>query len=133
MQAAAVVWGLHADHRQVVVEQRSFGRHAPRGGRRHAARRGGNARPGGRHLRGAAREGRAARPVVVALASTPGLVAALRWLAGEGVRLQSIVTPAIALMSLARLRRTLSAPDRLEAYVALEATATAWRWCGTAC
>jgi hypothetical protein len=65
--------------------------------------------------------------VVVALASTPGLVAALRWLAGEGVRLQSIVTPAIALMSLARLRRTLSPPDpdRLEVYVALEATATA--------
>jgi hypothetical protein len=65
------------------------------------------------------------RSVVVALASTPGLVASLRWLAGEGVRVESIVTPALALMSLARLRRTLSAPNRIEAYVALEATTTA--------
>ena len=123
--AAAVVWGLHADHRQVVVEQRSFGRM-----RREAV--------AAMQSAGAATRGRVAdifsaprakgvpaRSVVVALASTPGLVAALRWLAGEGVRVQSIVTPALALMSLARLRRTLSAPDRIEAYVALEATATA--------
>ena len=125
MQAAAVVWGLHADHRQVVVEQRSFGRM-----RREAVaamqRAGAETRGRVADIFAAPRaKGVLARPVVVALASTPGLVAALRWLAGEGVRLQSIVTPAIALMSLARLRRTLSSPDRLEVYVALEATATA--------
>jgi len=125
MQAAAVVWGLHADHRQVVVEQRSFGRM-----RREAVaamqRAGAETRGRVADIFAAPRaKGVPARPVVVALASTPGLVAALRWLAGEGVRLQSIVTPAIALMSLARLRRTLSSPDRLEVYVALEATATA--------
>jgi hypothetical protein len=124
-QAAAVVWGLHADHRQVVVEERSFGRM-----RREAVaamqRAGAETRGRVADIFAAPRaKGMPERPVVVALASTPGLVAALRWLAGEGVRLQSIVTPAIALMSLARLRRTLSPPDRLEVYVALEATATA--------
>ncbi len=122
---AAVVWGLHADQRQVVVEARSFARM-----RREAVA---AMQTAGADTRGRVADifaaprarGMPARPVVVALASTPGLVAALRWLAGEGVRVQSIVTPALALMSLARLRRTLSVPDRIEAYVALEATATA--------
>jgi hypothetical protein len=41
--------------------------------------------------------------VVVALASTPGLVSATRWLAAQGIRVRSIVTPALALMSLAWL------------------------------
>ena len=122
---AAVVWGLHADHRQVAVEPRSFGRM-----RREAVaamqRAGVETRGRVADIFAAPRARRVpTRSVVVALASTPGLVAALRWLAGEGVRVQSIVTPALALMSLARLRRTLSAPDRIEAYVALEATATA--------
>ncbi len=125
LPAAAVVWGLHADHRQVVVEPRSFGRM-----RREAVA---AMQAAGAETRGRVADifaapgarGVPARSVVVALASTPGLVAALRWLTGEGVRLQSIVTPALALMSLARLRRTLSSPDRIEAYVALEATATA--------
>lgn len=122
---AAVVWGLHAEQRQVVVKARSFGRM-----RREAvaAMQSAGAETRGRvaDIFAAPRvKGVPTRSVVVALASTPGLVAALRWLAGEGVRVQSIVTPALALMSLARLRRTLSAPNRIEAYVALEATATA--------
>ena len=70
-------------------------------------------------------KGAPTRSVVVALASTPGLVSATRWLAAQGVRVQSIVTPALALMSLARLRREFTAPDRVETYVALEETTTA--------
>jgi hypothetical protein len=122
---AAVVWGLHADQRQVVVEPRSFARM-----RREAvaAMQSAGAETRGRvaDIFAAPRpKGVPTRSVVVALAPTSGLVAALRWLAGEEVRVESIVTPALALMSLARLRRALSAPDRIEAYVALEATATA--------
>jgi hypothetical protein len=120
LPAAAVVWGLQADHRQVVVERHAFGRM-----RREAVA---AMRNGGVEIRGRVADifaqprmkGVAARSVVVALASTPGIVTAMRWLAGEGVRVQSIVTPALALMSLARLRRALTAPDRIEAYVVVE-------------
>ena len=123
--AAAVVWGLQADHRQVVVEQRSFRRM-----RREAVA---TMQHAGVETRGrvadifAARrsQGVPTRTVVVALASMPGLAAVLRWLAGEGVHVQSVVTPALALMSLARLRRAFVVPDRIEAYVALGETATA--------
>ena len=134
VQAAAVVWGLHADHRQVVVEQRSFGRM-----RREAVaamqRAGAETRGRVADIFAAPRaKGVAARPVVVALASTPGLVAALRWLAGEGVRLQSIVTPAIAL----HVARP-AAPDALAHRIDSKSTSRSrrprqpWRWCGTAC
>jgi hypothetical protein len=123
--ATAVVWGLQADHRHAVVPHGSFRRM-----RRDAVA---EMQGAGVETRGrvadifAARRAKGAptRSVVVALASTPGLVSATRWLSAQGVRVQSIVTPALALMSLARLRREFTAPDRVETYVALEETTTA--------
>jgi hypothetical protein len=124
--AAAVVWGLQADHRQVVVEHGSF-----RVMRREAVTvirnagvetqgRVADLAPARRRARGAA-----TCPVVVALAPTHALATSLRWLTGQGVRVDSIVTPALALMSLARLRRGSTASGAADAYVALEETATA--------
>jgi hypothetical protein len=123
--AAAVVWGLQADHRHAVVSRGSFRRM-----RREAvtAMEGGGVETHGRvaDIFAAPRvKGASTRSVVVALASTTGLAAAMRWLSGQGVRVQSIVTPALGLMSLARLRRLSAVPNRLEAYVALEETTTA--------
>jgi hypothetical protein len=123
--ATAVVWGLQADHRHAVVPHGSFRRM-----RRDAVA---EMQGAGVETRGrvadifAARRAKGAptRSVVVALSSTPGLVSATRWLAAQGVRVQSIVTPALALMSLARLRREFTAPDRVETYVAVEETTTA--------
>jgi hypothetical protein len=123
--AAAVVWGLQADHRHAVVPHGSFRRM-----RRDAVA---EMQGAGVETRGrvadifAARRAKGAptRSVVVALASTPGLVSATRWLAAQGIRVRSIVTPALALMSLARLRREFTAPDRVETYVALEERTTA--------
>jgi hypothetical protein len=123
--AIAVVWGLQADHRYAVVPHGSFRRM-----RRDAVA---GMQGAGVETRGrvadifAARraEGAPTRSVVVALASTPGLASAARWLGAQGVRVHAIVTPALALMSLARLRRELTSPDRVEAYVALEETTTA--------
>jgi hypothetical protein len=96
--ATAVVWGLQADHRHAVVPHGSFRRM-----RRDAVA---EMQGAGVETRGrvadifAARRAKGAptRSVVVALASTPGLVSATRWLAAHGVRVQAIVTPALALM-----------------------------------
>jgi len=123
--ATAVVWGLQADHRYAVVPHGSFRRM-----RRDAVT---GMQGGGVETRGRVADifaaprakGAPTRSVVVALASTPGLVAATEWLSAQGVRVQSIVTPALALMSLARLRSAFSVPDHIEAYVALEETTTA--------
>jgi hypothetical protein len=123
--ATAVVWGLQADHRYAVVPHGSFRRM-----RRDAVT---GMQGAGVETRGRVADifaahrakGAQTRSVVVALASTPGLAAAARWLGAQGVRVQSIVTPALALMSLARLRRELTPADRVEAYVALEETTTA--------
>ena len=123
--ATAVVWGLQADHRYAVVPHGSFRRM-----RRDAVT---GMQSSGVETRGRVADifaaprakGAPTRSVVVALAATPGLVAATQWLSAQGVRVQSIVTPALALMSLARLRGAFSVPDHIEAYVALEETTTA--------
>jgi hypothetical protein len=65
------------------------------------------------------------RAVVVALAPIDGVRAALQPLLDAGIRLRSIVTPAAALTSLARLRRrTAATTEALECYVGLEERAT---------
>ena len=124
--AAVVAWGLHSEHRQAVVTQGSF--HRMRREAVVATRSAGvdtrgmvaDMSPVSRRVQGATR-----RPVVVALARTHDVAAALRSLTDEGVRVRSIVTPALALTSLAKLRRQAPAPGLTEAYVALEETATA--------
>ena len=51
--------------------------------------------------------------------------AAVQPLVDAGLHVRAVVTPALALMSLARLRRALAVPDVTEAYVALEESAMA--------
>ena len=125
-RAAVVVWGLHSEHRQAVVTQGAFQRM-----RREAVT---ATRSAGVETRGmvadispvsARVKGETRRPVVVALARTADVAAALRSLTDEGVRVRSIVTPALALASLAKFRRESPPAGLTEAYVALEEAATA--------
>lgn len=124
--AAAVVWGLHSDHRQAMVTRGSFYRM-----RREAVTATQSAgvdvsgmvadiSPVSRRAEKAAR-----RPVVVALARMDEVATVLRSLTDDGVSVRSIVTPALALASLAKLRRQSATPGLTEAYVALGETATA--------
>jgi hypothetical protein len=124
--AALVVWGLHSEHRQAVVTRGSFYR------MRHeavAATRSAGVDTSGMVADISPVSGRVQdatrQPVVVALARMDEVAAALRSLTDDGVRVRSIVTPALALASLAKLRRPSATPGLTEAYVALDETATA--------
>ena len=125
LPAAVVAWGLQSDHRQAVVTVGSYSRM-----RREAVSAARQAGVDTRHMLAdiapisATKDGRR-RPVVSALARTTDVASTLKPLTSMGVRVTSIVTPAIALMSLSRLRRRLLAPGMAEAYVALEQTTTA--------
>ncbi len=123
--AAVVVWDVPSDHRQVMVTSGSYESMraealgalaaaglqtygawadiAPASGRRDRATR---------------------RPVVVALAPGSALTSALQPLVDAGIRLRTVTTPAMALASMARLRRAFSVPDAIEVYVALEEEVT---------
>ena len=123
---AVVVWGLHGEHRQAVVTVGSYQRM-----RREAVNATRQAGVDTRQMVAdiapatTGKDGGRRRPVVVALAPTSDVAAALRPLTAAGVRVRSIVTPALALMSLARMRRRITAPGMAEAYVALEEAGTA--------
>src|SRR5262245_21607499 len=65
------------------------------------------------------------RVVLVATAPTDEISAMLQPLIQAGIRFEHVLTPAAALVSLARLRRSLARPDALEAYVALDESAGA--------
>ena len=124
-QAAVVVWGLHAEHRQAEVTSGSY-LHM----RRDAVSAMKHAGVDTRQMLADmtlvdARKDAYRRTVVVALAKTSDVAAALRALTSGGVRVRSIVTPALALMSLARMRRRVTKPGALEAYVAFEEFGTA--------
>ena len=124
--AAVVVWGLHGEHRQVLVTRGSYQRM-----RRDAVaamkQAGVDARQMLADIAAAGTDGRDVkrRAVVVALARTSDVAAALRTLTSAGVKVRSIVTPALALMSLARMRRRVAAPGSIETYVAFEQSGTA--------
>jgi hypothetical protein len=64
------------------------------------------------------------RPVVVAMASALEFGATLRPLREAGIRLRAVTTPAVALGSLARMRRAFSVPAAIESYVALDERVT---------
>src|SRR5476649_1689184 len=125
-RVAVVMWGLHGEHRQAVVTVGSYQRM-----RREAVNATRQAGVDTRQMvadiapAATGKEGGRRRPVVVALAPTNEVAAALRPLTAAGLRVRSIVTPALALMSLARLRRRITAPGMAEAYVALEEAGTA--------
>jgi len=123
--AAVIVWGATSEHRQVMVTGGSH--ESMRAEAIDALTAAGLqthgllvdiAPPAGAPERGAR------RPVLVALASATEVSAALRPLRNAGIRLRTVATPAVALGSLARLRRALSVPGTIEAYVALESTDT---------
>jgi MSHA biogenesis protein MshK len=63
-------------------------------------------------------------PVVLTVAASDDVRSVLAPLVEAGIRVESVVTPAVALTSLARSRRALGVPGAVEAYVALEETAT---------
>ncbi len=122
---ALVMWGLRGDHRQAVVTVRSYSRM-----RREAVSATRQAGVDTRQMLAdimpvTVGKGAKRRPVVVALANTGEVAAAVRRLAAAGLRVRSVVSPALALMSLARLRQRMTASGMAEAYVALEETTTA--------
>src|SRR3954462_9834023 len=119
---SVVMWGLRGDHRQAVVTIRSYARM-----RREAVSATRQAGVDTRQMLAdimpvPAAKGAKRRPVVVALASTTEVAAVVRLLTAAGLRVRSVVSPALALMSLARLRRRITAAGMAEAYVALEET-----------
>jgi hypothetical protein len=119
--AAVVVWNAPSEHRQVVVNSSSYesmraealGALADVG----LPTRGvwADIAPASHPANRAARQ-----PVVVALASAAEMSVALQPIIDAGIRVLAVTTPAMALGSLARLRRPFSTPDAVEAYVALE-------------
>jgi len=128
---SVVVWGVRSDHRQVVVSTGSY--------EKMRAEALASARAAGVDPRGTladiapasiANKGTKRQPVVLALANAEEVSAAIQPLVEAGVRIQSIITPADALLGLARSRQSLAGPDApggpagIEAYVALDATAT---------
>jgi hypothetical protein len=121
---AVVVWGVSSDHRQVIVGEAPYER--MRAEALDAARAAG-VRVDGMAADiapvGSADSGR--QPVSLTLAESNDLAAEIRPLLEAGLRVTTVVTPAAALASLARTRRTFTAPGAIEAYVALEETATA--------
>jgi hypothetical protein len=124
-RAAVVVWNAASDHRQVMVSPGSYeSMRAEAIGALNAA--GVETRSVWVDIAPAARpaDRSARRPVVVALASGSELTAALEPLRAAGIRVRTVMTPAAALSSLARLRRESWTPDALEVFVALEERAT---------
>ena len=123
--AAAVVWTTASEHRQVVVTGGSY--ESMRAEALDALAAAGVQTQGIvadiAPLFGAPRRG-VRQPVVVSLAPASELSAQVQLLREAGIRLRAVTTPAVALASLARTRRAFSVPGAIEAYVALEDTAT---------
>jgi hypothetical protein len=123
---AVVAWGLNGDHRQVVVRQGSYERMMAE-----ALRATGDAGLATRDMTAdiapisPAVRRTARRTVLLTTAPRRELSSALRPLREARLRIQTVVTPAGALLSLFRLRRTFAVPDATEAYVALDERATA--------
>src|SRR5437762_1729247 len=124
--AAVIVWNASSEHRQVVITGGSY--EAMRAealaslasvGLQTRGVLADIAPAGGRPKRGIR------QPVVVTLASSADVSAALQPLHAAGIRVRAVTTPAGALGSLARLRRATAVPGTIEAYVALEESVTA--------
>jgi hypothetical protein len=120
-----IVWGVRSDHRQVVVSKGSYEK--MRAEALVVARAAGVDTEGtiadittaSTAIKGASRQ-----PVVIALANAHDVSAALRPLVDAHVRIRSVITPADALLGLARSRQAFVIPGAIEAYVALDATVT---------
>ncbi len=127
-RATVVVWAPGADHRPVVVSKAPYGlmrteaRSAVRAAGRSADRLLADIAPA---PIGGAEPDDERRIVLVATAPTNEISAMLQPLLQAGIRIEHVLTPASALVSLSRLRRSLARPDALEAYVALDENAGA--------
>ena len=126
-KAAVVAWGLPSDHRHVVVTNGSKD-----GMRREAMA---ALRDAGVETRGMLGDviaatphfaGMTHQPVVIAIAAAHEISSAVQPLVDAGVHVQTVVTPPLALASLARMRRAFTVPDMTEAYVALEESMTSF-------
>src|SRR5258708_16258340 len=113
--AAVIVWNASSEHRQVVVTGGSY-----ESMRAEALT---SLAVAGVQTQGVVADiapigGYAARgvrrPVVAAIASASELSAALQPLREAGIRFRTVTTPAVALGSLARLRRAVSVPGAIE-------------------
>lgn len=122
---AVVVWGVRSDHRQVVVSNGSY--------EKMRAEALASTRAAGVDTRGAiadiaaastAIKGANRQPVVLALAHADDVSAAVRPLVEARVRIRSVITPADALLGLARSRQAFAVPGGIEVYVALDGTVT---------
>ncbi len=122
---AVVVWGIRSEHRQVVVSNGSYEK--MRAEALAAARAEGvdtrntiaDITSASTAIAGANRQ-----PVVLALANMDDVTTAMRPLIDARLRIRSVVTPADALLGLARSRQEFAVPGGVEAYVALDATIT---------
>lgn len=134
-RANVVVWSARSDHRQVVVNDGSYER--MRAEARAALRDVAvqtratlaDIAPASPRIRGTAR-----RTVLLATADARGVHDALAQVIDAGVKIAALLTPAAALLSLARMRRSLESaasggtgsagsPEGDEAYVVVEETA----------
>jgi len=126
-KAAVVAWGLPSDHRRLVVTNGPKDRM-----RREAMTALRDAGVGTRGMIGDVAPatsqvaGMTHRPVVIAIAAAHEVSSAVQPLVDAGVHVQSVVTPPLALTSLARMRRAFTVPDATEAYVALEESMTSF-------
>jgi hypothetical protein len=123
--AGVVVWGVPSDHRQVMVTDGSYERMRNEA---LSSLAGVGLETGGllADIASTPREGdkEDRRSVVIALAAAPMISAALAPLVAAGIEIRTIMTPPAALLSLGRMRRVSPVPHAIEAYVALEETAT---------
>jgi hypothetical protein len=121
--AAVVVWGTPAEHRQVVVtagtyesmRREAIAALASLGVQTNASLADIAPVPGARDER---------RPVVIAVAAAEPLFDAIRPMIAAGVRVRRVATPPMALASLAYTRRGAEAVQGIEAYIAVEEAAT---------
>ncbi|MBI3399943.1 MAG: hypothetical protein HY048_00875 [Acidobacteria bacterium] len=124
-RAAVVVWGPASEHRQVLVRPGSY--EEMRAEAIAALSAAGvptldmlvDIAPAG-----PPRDGKR-RPVVVALASAAAIKSAMQPVIDAGIRVRTVMTPAIALNALMRARRDRSGPEDIEAFIALDETSTA--------
>ena len=122
-RAAVVVWGASSEHRQVVVRPGSY--ETMRGEAMAALAAAGVATRGMLvDIAPALSRDAKRRSVVVALASSPAVRAALQPLVDAGIRVRTVMTPAIALCALMRARRDRPDHEAIDAFVALDETDT---------
>ena len=121
--ASVVVWGAPSEHHQVEVTLGSY--EAMRGeALRMLDGAGVSTRGAWADIAPAGPADHGRRPVIVTTAAASAIAAAVQPLVDAGVRVRAAITPAAALAGIARSRRANSVPDVIEAYIALEETAT---------